>query len=93
MGTVLWQEGGKVFFNFAPSPLFLILLLVPPLQGIPMLIYDQLMGWGNSVVALSVNLAWRWLDVSGTGLAGVDTVSDYAGKDRGGRGRKACLLR
>ena len=44
-----------------------------------MLLYDQMLGWGNSIVALSVNVCWMWLDMSGTGLAGVDSVSKYAG--------------
>jgi len=48
-------------------------------SGIPMLLYDQVLSWGNSVVALGVNLCWRWLDVPGTGLGGADDVSPFAG--------------
>ena len=44
-----------------------------------MLLYDQVLSWGNSVVALGVNLCWRWLDVPGTGLGGADDVSPFAG--------------
>ena len=45
-----------------------------------MLLYDQVLGWGNSVVALTVNVLWRWLDLSGTGLtSGQESVSPYAG--------------
>jgi uncharacterized membrane protein YgcG len=47
-----------------------------------MLLYDQVLSWGNSVVALGVNLGWRWLDLPSTGLvAGGDTsdVSPFAG--------------
>lgn len=43
-----------------------------------MLLYDQILSWGNSVVALGINVLWRGLDLN-TGLAGVNTVSPYAG--------------
>eukprot|EP00614_Pseudopedinella_elastica_P003623 CAMPEP_0172603580 /NCGR_PEP_ID=MMETSP1068-20121228/23838_1 /TAXON_ID=35684 /ORGANISM="Pseudopedinella elastica, Strain CCMP716" /LENGTH=279 /DNA_ID=CAMNT_0013405371 /DNA_START=105 /DNA_END=941 /DNA_ORIENTATION=+ len=49
-------------------------------EGMPMLLYDQVLGWGNSVVALGLTVAWRALDLAGSrsGVEGL-SLSPYAG--------------
>lgn len=61
----------KIFGFLAPN-------LLGTHTGLPMLLYDQVLSWGNSVVALGVNLGWRWLDVPGTGLVAPGAASDVS---------------
>ena len=49
-------------------------------EGIPMLLYDQVLTWGNSVVALTVTFLWRLAADPFSGAGGARSgLSPYAG--------------
>jgi hypothetical protein len=49
-------------------------------EGIPMLLYDQVLTWGNSVVALAVNFLWRFGADPFSGAWGAESgLSPFAG--------------